>query len=53
MGRQIISRGGLTSKFPALVDAEGYPVGLRLIGVQVVELHRELTRVGVGYVLLR
>lgn len=32
MGR---SRGGLTSKLHALVDAEGGPVGLRLTGGQV------------------
>jgi len=32
MGR---SRGGLTSKLHALVDAEGRPVGLRLTGGQV------------------
>ena len=32
MGR---SRGGLTSKLHALVDAEGRPIGLRLTGGQV------------------
>lgn len=32
MGR---SRGGLTSKIHALVDAEGRPVGLRLTGGQI------------------
>ncbi len=34
MGR---SRGGLTSKFHALVDAEGRPVNLRLIGGQIAD----------------
>ncbi|NRQ17523.1 hypothetical protein BHMPCIPO_04785 [Ensifer sesbaniae] len=34
MGR---SRGGLTSKIHALVDAEGRPVNLRLIGGQIAD----------------
>lgn len=52
MGR---SRGGLTSKIHALVDAEGRPVTLRLTGGQVadcIEAEALIDRLGEGDILL-
>ena len=52
MGR---SRGGLTSKIHALVDAEGRPVALRLTGGQVAdckEAEALLDALGEGDILL-